>query len=58
MAWNVSLKLWLGIGLKHVVFLELWLGMADEHEELLSCGFGWLVLSVCVISRQDITGLN
>ncbi|QCE06438.1 hypothetical protein DEO72_LG9g1450 [Vigna unguiculata] len=42
-------------GLKHVVFLELrlgitslelWLGMADEHEELLSCGSGWRVLSV------------
>jgi len=23
--WNVSLELWLGIGVKHVVFLELWL---------------------------------
>jgi len=42
-------------GLKHVVFLELWLGiasfelwlgMADEHEELLSCGSGWRVLSM------------
>ena len=42
MARNVSLELWLGIGVKHVVFLELllgiaslelWLGMADEHEE-------------------------
>jgi len=47
MARNVSLELWLGIGVKHVAFLELWLGMAslewwlrmaDEHEELLSCG--------------------
>jgi len=26
---NVSLELWLGIGVKHVVFLELWLGMAS-----------------------------
>jgi len=52
---NVSLELWLGIGVKHVAFLELWLGivslelwleMVDEHEELLSCGSGWLVLSV------------
>jgi len=43
------------IGVKHVAFLELWLkmaslelwlGMADEHEELLSCGSGWRVLSV------------
>jgi len=53
MARNVSLELWLGIGVKHVVFLELWLGitslelwlgMADEHEEPLSCGSGWRVL--------------
>ncbi|QCD87208.1 hypothetical protein DEO72_LG3g1742 [Vigna unguiculata] len=52
---NVSLGLWLGIGVKHVVFLELWLriaslelwlGMADEHEEPLSCGSGWRVLAV------------
>ena len=52
MAQNVSLELWLGIGVKHVTFpelwlgiasLELWLGMADEHEELLSCGSGWRV---------------
>jgi len=52
---NVSLELWLGIGVKHVVFLELclgvaslelWLGMADEHEEPLSCGSDWRVLSV------------
>ena len=43
----VFLKLWLGIGVKHMVFLEfwlritsleLWLGMTDEHQELLSCG--------------------
>jgi len=54
-AQNVSLKLWLGIGVKHVVFLELWLritslelwlGMADEQEEPLSCGSGWRVLPV------------
>ena len=53
MAQNVSLELWLGIGVKHVAFLELWLemaslelwlGMADEHEELLSCDSGWRVL--------------
>jgi len=31
-----------------VAFLELWLKMADEHEELLSCGLGWRVLSVWV----------
>jgi len=52
---NASLELWLGIGVKHVVFLELWLGiaylelwlgMADEHEEPLSCGSGWRVLPV------------
>ena len=51
----VSLKLWLGIGVKNMVFLELWLGitclelwlrMADEHEEPLSCGSGWQVLPV------------
>ena len=51
----VFLELWLRIGVKHVAFLELWLritslelrlGMADEHEELLSCGSGWRVLSV------------
>jgi len=54
-AQNVSLELWLGIGVKHVTFLELWLRikslelwlvMADEHEELLSCGLGWQVLLV------------
>jgi len=52
---NVSLELWLRIGVKHVTFLELWLGMVslelwlgmvDEHEELLSSGSGWQVLSV------------
>jgi len=52
---NVSLKLWLGIGVKHVVFLELWLGitslelwlwMADEHEEPMNYGSGWRVLPV------------
>ena len=56
-AQNVSLELWLGIGVKHVVFLELWLGiaslelwlgMADEHEEPLSCGSGGPVLPVWV----------
>ena len=56
-AQNVSLELWLGIGVKHVTFLELWLGMtsleiwlgmADGHEELLSCGSGWRVLPVWV----------
>jgi len=50
MARNVSLELWLMIGVKHVAFFELWLGMtslelwlgiADEHKELLSCGLGW-----------------
>jgi len=50
-------ELWLGIGVKHVVFLELWLiitslelwlGMADEHEEPLSSGSGWRVLQVWV----------
>ena len=55
MAQNVSLELWLGIGVKHMVFLELWLGIAslelwlgmtDEHEEPLSCGSGWRVLPV------------
>jgi len=54
---NVSLELWLGIGVKHMTFLELWLGMTslelwlgmpDEHEELLSCGSGWRVLPVWV----------
>jgi len=54
---NVSLELWLGIGVKHVVFLELWLGiaslelwlgMADEHEKPLSCGSGWRVWPVWV----------
>jgi len=54
-AQNVSLELRLRIGVKHVAFLglwlrmaslELWLGMADEHEELLSCGLSWRVLSV------------
>ena len=29
MAQNVSLELWLKIGVKHVVFLELWLGIAS-----------------------------
>ena len=56
MARNVSLELWLGIGVKHVIFLELWLGMADEHEEPLSCGSGWRVLldvSVLVVASTD-----
>jgi len=26
---NISLELWLGIGVKHVVFLELWLGLTS-----------------------------
>jgi len=26
---NVSLELWLGIGVKHVIFLKLWLGIAS-----------------------------
>ena len=55
MAQNVSLELWLGIGVKHAAFyrlwpemtsLELWLGIMDEHEELLSRGSGWRVLLV------------
>ena len=55
MAQNISLELWLGIGVKHVIFFELWLGiaslelwlrMADEHEKPLSCGSGWRVLPV------------
>ena len=29
MAQNVSLELWLGIGVKHVAFLELWLRMTS-----------------------------
>ncbi|QCD92927.1 hypothetical protein DEO72_LG5g996 [Vigna unguiculata] len=37
----VFLELWLGIA-----SLELWLRMVDEHEELLSCGSGWRLLSV------------
>jgi len=50
---NVSLLLWLGIGVKQVAFLELWLemtslelwlGMVDEHKESLSCGSDWRVL--------------
>jgi len=57
MAWNVSLELWLGIGVKHVAFLELWLrmtslelwlAMTDVHEKLLSCGSGLRVLPVWV----------
>jgi len=56
-AQNVSLELWLKIGVKHVAFLELWLrmtslelwlGMTDEHKELLSCGSGWRVFPVWV----------
>jgi len=48
-AQNVSLELWLGIRVKHVVFLELWLGiaslelwlgMADGHEGPWSSGSG------------------
>ena len=54
MAQNVSLELWLGIGVKHMsflelwlkmAFLELWLGMTDEHEESLSCGSNWRVVA-------------
>ncbi|QCD95774.1 hypothetical protein DEO72_LG6g470 [Vigna unguiculata] len=42
-------------GVKHVAFPELWLemaylelslGMTDKHEEFLSCGSSWRVLSV------------
>jgi len=47
-AWNVSLELWIEIGVKHVPFYGLWLGIADEHEELLSCGSGWRVLPTWV----------
>ena len=35
------LELWL-----RMTALELWLGMTNEHDELLSCGSGWRVLSV------------
>jgi len=54
---ELILGLWPRIGDKHVAFyglwpgmtsLELWLGIADEHEEPLSCGSGWRVLSVGV----------
>jgi len=60
---NVSLKLWLRIGVKHAVFLELWLGiaslelwleMADEHEEFLSYGSGWQVLPVGVCAYRRV----
>jgi len=34
---NVSLELWLRIGVKHVAFLELWLEMIS----LELCGSGW-----------------
>jgi len=57
MAQNVSLELWLGIGVKHIAFLklclemaylELWLRMMDAHKESLSCVSDWRVLPVCV----------
>jgi len=56
---NVSLELWLGIGVKHVAFfelwlgmtsLELWLGMVNEHEEPLSCVVD---VNVRVMARTD-----
>ena len=65
MARNVSFEFWLGIGVKHVVFLELWLGitslelwlgMANEHEEPLSCGIGLASVagvSVLVVASTD-----
>jgi len=37
------LDLWL-----RMTSLELWLGMADGHEQSLSCGLDWRVLSVWV----------
>ncbi|QCE00643.1 hypothetical protein DEO72_LG7g1933 [Vigna unguiculata] len=63
---NISIELWLGIGVKYVVFLELWLeiaslklwlGMADEQKELLSCGSGWRVLLVDLVRPRDEAGL-
>jgi len=42
---NVSLELWLGIGVKHVVFLELWLGLASVAG-----------VSVLVVASTDGTG--
>jgi len=51
----VSLEVWLKTEGKHVAFLELWLemaslelwlGMTDGHEDSLSCGSDWRVLSV------------
>ncbi|QCE04204.1 hypothetical protein DEO72_LG8g2237 [Vigna unguiculata] len=64
---NVSLELWLGIGVKHVVFLELWLritslelwlGMADKHEELLSWGSGVAARHLEVLTRRRKTRLT
>jgi len=63
---NVSLELWLEIGVKHMVFLELWLritslelslGMADEHEELFSCLGLVSVVGVSVRVMARTTGL-
>ena len=62
---NVSIELWLGIGVKHMAFLELWLRMTslelwlrmtDEHKEHLSCDSSWRVfcgMSVRVVARID-----
>ncbi|QCD89410.1 hypothetical protein DEO72_LG4g354 [Vigna unguiculata] len=60
MAQNVSLKLWLGMGVKHVVFLELWLRMASLELWLRMTSLElWLGLvsvagvSVRVVARTD-----
>ena len=60
MAWNASLELWLGIGVKHVVFLELWLEITSlelwleirslEHMVFLS---SWLT-SLVVLGRCEL----
>ena len=51
MARNVSLELWLGIGVKHVVFLELRLGIASIE---LWLGLASVAgLSVLVVASTD-----
>ncbi|QCE10482.1 hypothetical protein DEO72_LG10g1712 [Vigna unguiculata] len=50
MAQSVSLELWLGIGLKHMVFLELWRGIAS-----LELWLGLASVAITPLQLRDVT---
>jgi len=51
MAQNLSLELWLGIGVKHVVFLELWFKITSFELRLRLASVARV--SVLVVASTD-----